>query len=57
MYNCYITGIKNIINFENPINYYNYVMDKLLELKNMLKVDVDVKSTVEVVCLQISRMQ
>lgn len=49
--------IKNIINFENPINYYNYVMDKLLELKNMLKVDVDVKSTVEVVCLQISRMQ
>ena len=50
-------NIKNIINFENPINYYNYVMDKLLELKNMLKVDVDVKSTVEVVCLQISRMQ
>ena len=51
------SNIKNIINFENPINYYNYVMDKLLELKNMLKVDVDVKSTVEVVCLQISRMQ
>lgn len=50
-------NIKNIINFENPITYYNYVMDKLLELKNMLKVDVDVKSTVEVVCLQISRMQ
>lgn len=51
------SNIKNIINFENPITYYNYVMDKLLELKNMLKVDVDVKSTVEVVCLQISRMQ
>ena len=50
-------NIKNIINFENPITYYNYVMDKFLELKNMLKVDVDVKSTVEVVCLQISRMQ
>lgn len=50
-------NIKNIINFENPITYYNYVMDKLLELKNMLKVDVDIKSTVEVVCLQISRMQ
>ena len=51
------SNVKNIINFENPITYYNYVMDKLLELKNMLKVDVDVKSTVEVVCLQISRMQ
>ena len=51
------SNIKNIINFENPINYYNYVMDKLLELKNMLKVDVDVKSTMEVICLQISRMQ
>ena len=49
--------IKGIINFENPVQYYNYVMDKLLALKNMLKGDADPKSTVEVVCLQICRMR
>lgn len=50
-------SLKNAVNFENPLNYYNYVMDKLLDLKNMLKNDVDIKSTVEVVCLQITRMK
>lgn len=49
--------LKNAVNFENPLNYYTYVMDKLLDLKNMLKNDVDIKSTVEVVCLQITRMK
>lgn len=48
--------IKNIINFDSPLNYYNYLMDKLLNLKNMLKVDTNIKATVEVVCIQITRM-
>lgn len=51
------SDIKSIINFESPSQYYNYVTDKLLELKNMLRQDADVKSTVEVVFLQITRMQ
>ena len=50
-------SIKDIINFDNPITYYNYLMDRLLDLKNMIKTDVDLKTTVEVVCLQITRMQ
>lgn len=49
--------ITGIINFENPVQYYSYVMDKLLALKNMLKNDVDPKSTVEVACLQVCRMR
>ena len=48
--------IKNIVNFDNPMNYYNYLMDKLLELKNMIKNEADVATTVRVVCLQIARM-
>lgn len=55
--NVFEADIKNIINFDSPINYYNYVMSKLLELKNMLKNDTDSSSTVRVVCLQIARMQ
>lgn len=49
--------IQNIINFENPLNYYDYLMEKLLSLKNTLKSDVDISTTVRVTCLQISRMK
>ena len=49
--------LKNITNIENAAQYYNYVVDKLLNLKELLKNDADLKSTVEVVCLQITRMQ
>lgn len=48
--------IKGITNFDNPIKYYNYIMDRLLELKNMLKGDSDSSTTVRVVCLQMTRM-
>ena len=53
----YTSSLENALNFENPTKYYNYVVDKLLELKNMLRQDTDVRSTVEVVCLQITRLQ
>lgn len=49
--------IINLINFENPTKYYNYVLDKLLELKNTLKNDTDTKATIEIMFLQITRMQ
>lgn len=54
---CYTSQLQGSINFENALDYYIYVADKVLSLKNMIKEDVDVKSTVEVVCLQITRMQ
>ena len=40
--------IKNITNFESPNKYYTYIVDNLLNLKNMLKTDVNPKDTVEV---------
>lgn len=35
-------------NFDNSQGYYVYVVDKLLELKNIIKTDLDCRSTVEV---------
>lgn len=47
--------LKYTTGFDAPEKYYCYVIDRILELKNMLKNEVDVKSTVEVVLLQICR--
>ena len=49
--------LNNIINFDNPSKYYNYVVDKLLSLKNMIKYDTNVKSIIEIIMLQIARCQ
>lgn len=47
--------LKYATGFDSPEKYYTYVMDKLLVLKNMLKTEVDIRSTVEVSLLQIAR--
>lgn len=47
--------LKNSINFENSLQYYSYLVDRLLQLKNMLKNDNDVKSTIEVMIVNICR--
>ena len=49
--------IKNATNFENPEKYYCYVVDRLLDLKNMIKGDSNITSTVEVMLLRIARCQ
>lgn len=49
--------VQASINFENAASYYYYVCDRLLELKNMLKNDVDVMSTIKVMMIKIARMQ
>ena len=54
---CYVSQLQGSVNFENALDYYLYVADRVLSLKNMVKEDVDIKSTVEVICLQITRMQ
>ena len=48
-------SLKYSTGFDSPEKYYSYVIDKLLSLKNMIKNEVDVRSTVEVVLLQIAR--
>lgn len=42
-------------NFNDAPKYYSYVLDKLLQLKNMLKNDSSPRSTIEIVLLQITR--
>lgn len=49
--------IKDSINFDNSLNYYMYIINKLLELKNMLKNDSDIRSTIEVMFMRMARMQ
>ena len=47
--------IKKISNFEKSDKYYLYFIDKLLELKNMIKIDNNEKITIEVVFSQMCR--
>ena len=53
----YEKNVKYATNFDSPLKYYNYYMDKMLELKSKLVNDDDVPTTVRVVCLQMARMQ
>lgn len=45
------------INFESASQYYMIIVDKLLDLKNKIKVDIDIKSTVEASFLNIARWE
>lgn len=47
--------LKNATNFENASKYYMYLTDKLLDLKVILKNDTNIKDTVEVYFLKMSR--
>ena len=44
-------------NFENPLQYYQYIMNKLMTLKNDIKNDTDIKSTVDVYFIQMGSYQ
>ena len=44
------------IGFDNSEQYYLYVVDKLLDLRNMVKSDVNAKTTVEIVFAQMCRL-
>ena len=48
-------SIKGIVNIENVSAYYDYVMDKLLSLKNNVRNDVDPRGAIEVTLMQIGR--
>ena len=49
--------LKNSINFDNVDSYYMYIMNKLLDLKNNLKTDVNPFTTIQVVFIQMCRCQ
>lgn len=48
--------LKFATNINDASKYYLYIVDKLLELKNMIKNDTDVKSTIEVMIIQMCRL-
>ena len=47
--------LQNAINFDNASKYYSYLIDKLLNLKMMLKNDDSPRSTIEILLLQMTR--
>lgn len=52
----YIEKLKFSIGFDNSTKYYNYYVDKLLELKNMLKTDNEPYQTISIVFNRICRL-
>lgn len=55
--NSYEEKLKFAVGFNEPSKYYFYIIDKLLELKNMIKTDQDAKSTIMVVFSQMCRLK
>ena len=48
--------LVNATNIEGVSKYYMYLVDKLLELKQILKTDTSIKDTIEVTFLRLCRM-
>ena len=55
--NIYIKDLDNLINFDSPEKYYNYIIDRLMNLRQMIKNDSYINSTILAVLLQITRCQ
>lgn len=53
----YESELKHLTMFDNSITYYNYYTNKLLELKNMLKNDINPLSTIEVMLCKMARLE
>ena len=54
-----MTSVSVTVNFEStpegPLPWFNYLTDKLLEIKNVIKYDTSVKAVVEAYLLQVCR--
>lgn len=50
-----MTSVSYTTNFEGALDWFNYVTNKLLEVKNMTKYETNVKAVVEAYMLQICR--
>ena len=53
----FIDNLNRVSKFNNSIQYYNYYIDKLLELKELMKNDLNIKLTVQVIFLKMTRLQ
>lgn len=51
----YEDKLKSCTNFDAPGRYYCYIVDRLLELKNMLKTDISPRDTIEVMFTKLCR--
>jgi DNA polymerase-3 subunit gamma/tau len=49
-------SVSGITSFEGSLGWFNYMTDKLLEVKNAIKYDTNVKAVVEAYFLQICRV-
>ena len=49
--------LNNSINFDNATQYYNYLLDRLLNLKQLIKNDSSIKDTITIIFLQMTRCQ
>jgi DNA polymerase-3 subunit gamma/tau len=52
-----LDNIKMCTNFNDPLSFYSYIMNKLILLKNEIKNDSDIKSTIEVYFIQMGSYQ
>lgn len=50
-----MTSIAYTTSFEGAVDWFNYLTDKLLEIKNVIKYDTSVKAVVEAYLLQVCR--
>lgn len=55
--NVYIDDVRRCVNIENAANYYYYFIDKLLELKLMIKQDTNIVNTVEVMIIKMCNLK
>ena len=53
----FIDNLNRVSKFDNSMQYYNYYIDKLLELKELMKNDLNIKLTVQVMFLKMTRLQ
>lgn len=53
----FLSQLDRVSKFENSIQYYNYYIDKILELKDLMKNDLNIKLTVEIMFLKMTRLQ
>ena len=50
-----MTSVSYTTSFEGALNWFNYLADKLLEIKNTIKYDTSIKAVVEAYLLQVCR--
>ena len=50
-----MTSVNQTTSFEGALSWFNYLTDKLLEVKNTIKYDTSVKAIIEAYLLQVCR--